>query len=226
MPPSLVWPVIGDKYEFLAAADIDRPGLVVDDPRRVVEAASLGHQIVRPHRVSRSAAEPSFQALAGQLLEMGDEVLPIGALLLLGVIVNRPAVIEAMRHVVPIGGDHGVLDLGEMIQNLEVQAAAGAQSVLVQHVEHPPEADAVAVIHARIERDVRLGWPVLRQVFEELHVRCDPERDVRVVRPFDDRAVIDRSVVETPGRKGHRVVSVRLRASALVRERAVAVKRP
>ena len=34
-------PGIGHVDEFLAAAHIDRPGLVVDDPRRVVEAAGL-----------------------------------------------------------------------------------------------------------------------------------------------------------------------------------------
>jgi hypothetical protein len=62
----------------------------------------------------------------------------------------------------------------------------------------------------RIERDVRLGRPVLREILEELHVRSDPERDPRIVRPFDDRAVIDGSVVEAAGREGHRVVSVRL----------------
>jgi hypothetical protein len=79
---------------------------------------------------------------------MGDKVLPIGALLLLIEVINRPAVVEAMRHVVPISGNHGVLDLGEMVQDLEVQAAASAHFVLVQHVEHAPEADSVAIIHA------------------------------------------------------------------------------
>src|SRR5271170_4017328 len=138
---------------------------------------------------------------------MGDEVLPIGALLLLIEIVNRPAVVETMRHVVPIGGDHGVLDLGEVVQDLEIETATSAQLVLVQHVEHAPEADAVAVVHAGTERDVRLGRPVLRQVFEELHVRRDPERDARIVWPFDDRPVIDWSIVEATGRKGHLVVS-------------------
>ena len=120
---------------------------------------------------------------------MRDEVLPVGALLLLGVVVDRPAVVEAVRHVVPVGGDHGVLDFGEVIEDFEIETAARAHLVLVQHVEHAPEADAVAVIHARVVRNVRLGRPVLRQVLEELHVRRDPERDARVVGPFDDRAV-------------------------------------
>jgi hypothetical protein len=120
-----------------------------------------------------------------------------------------------MRHVVPIGGDHGVLDLGEMVQKLEVQATAGAQFVLVQHIEHAPEADAVAVIHARIVWDVGLGRPVLRQVLEELHVGCHSERDARIVGPFDDRAIIDRSIVEAAGWKGHLVISVRLQGFSL-----------
>jgi len=80
--------------------------------------------------------------------------------------------------------------------------------VLVQHVEHAPEANAVAVIHPRIVRDVGLGRPVLRQILEELHVRRDPERDARIVRPFDDRAVINGSLVEAARRKGHLIISV------------------
>src|SRR5215831_10123170 len=80
------------------------------------------------------------------LFEMGDEVLPIGALLFLAEVVDRPAVVETMRHVVPVGGDHRVLDLGEVVEDLEIETAARAQLVLVQNVEHAPEADAVAVI--------------------------------------------------------------------------------
>ena len=56
------------------------------------------------------------------------------------------------------------------------------------------------------------GWVgrALRQVFEELHVRRDPERDARIVGPLDDWAIIDGGVVEAAGRKGHLVVSIRL----------------
>src|SRR6516165_6339469 len=146
---------------------------------------------------------------------MNDEVLPVGAFLLLAEVINGPAVVETMRHIVPIGGDHGVLDFGEVVEDLEVETAAGAQLVLIQHVEHAAEADAVAIFYPRIERDVRLSWPVLWQVFEKLHIRRDPERDARIVRPFDDRTVIDWRVVEAAGRKGHVVVSCALNQSII-----------
>src|SRR5438046_9625024 len=51
---------IGDEDESLAAAYVDGPRLVVDDPRGVVEAASLGHQIVCADSVARAAAEASL----------------------------------------------------------------------------------------------------------------------------------------------------------------------
>jgi hypothetical protein len=43
-----------------------------------------------------------------------------------------------------------------MIQQLEIESAAGANLVLVQHLEHAPEADAIAVVNARVVRNVRL----------------------------------------------------------------------
>src|SRR5215831_4587337 len=68
---------IGEEDEFLAAAYVDRPGLVGHDPRRVIEAASLGHQIVCSDRVACPAAEPSLQTFSGHLLQVRDEVLPV-----------------------------------------------------------------------------------------------------------------------------------------------------
>src|SRR5262249_5999880 len=103
----------------------------------------------------------------------------------------------------------------EVVEDLEVETAAGAQLVLIQHVEHAPEADAVAIIHARIEWDVRLSRPVLWQVFEKLHIRRHPERDACIVWPPDDRAVIDRRIVEAAGGKGHVVVSCALNQSMI-----------
>jgi hypothetical protein len=36
--------------------------------------------------------------------------------------------------------------------------------MLVEHIEHAPEANAVSIIHPRIVRNVGLGRPVLRQI--------------------------------------------------------------
>src|SRR5207249_633452 len=98
----------------------------------------------------------------------------------------------------------------EVIQNLKIEAAARANIVLVQHVEHAPEADAIAVVHARIVRNVRLRRPALRQVLEELHIRRDPERQARIVRPLDDGSFGNRCIVEPAGCESHVVFSVRL----------------
>ena len=54
--------------KLLAAPHIDRPGLIIDDPRRVIETAGFGHQIICPDGVAGAAAEPSFQTFAGHLL--------------------------------------------------------------------------------------------------------------------------------------------------------------
>jgi hypothetical protein len=86
----------------------------------VIEAAGLGHQIVGPDRIAGTAAEPPFQALAGHLLQMRNEVLPIRPFLFFGVVVDRPAVVKTMRHVVPVSGDHCILYLGKVIEHLEL----------------------------------------------------------------------------------------------------------
>ena len=90
-----------------------------------------------------------------------------------------------------------------MVQDLEIETAAGADLVLVQHVEHAPEADAIAVVHARIVRDIGLGRPALRQVLEELHIRRDPERHAGVAGPSDDGAFRDRGIREPAGWQRH-----------------------
>src|SRR6266446_1881607 len=177
-----------------------------------VWAAGLGHHIVRSDRIARAAAVPSLQTLAGHLLQVRDEVLPVRPLLLLGVIVDRPAVVEPVRHVIPVGGDHRVLYFGKMIQQLEIETAAGANLVLVQHLQHPPEANAVAVVHARVVRDIGLHRPVLRQILEKLHVRRDPKRDARIAGPSDDGPFDNRCVVEPAGCESHAVLSIRLKA--------------
>ena len=89
--------------------------------------------------------------------------------------------------------------------------------VLVEHFEQPPEAHAIAVFVHRILLRVgeRRARPRIaraverRQVFVMLDVRRDPERDARVVRPFDDGPVDDRQVVDAVRRErasGHSIL--------------------
>jgi len=80
--------------------------------------------------------------------------------------------------------------------------------MLVQHLEHTPEANAIAVVHPCVERNVWLGRPALRHVLEELHIRRDPKRDTGVAGPFDDGAVDDWRVSEPARCEGHVVLSV------------------
>src|SRR3954462_13380363 len=63
-------------------------------------------------------------------------------------------------------------------------------------------------------RNVGLGRPVLRQIFEELHIRRDPERDPRVIRPSDHRTVVDRGVLEAARCEGHRCFRSLINGSA------------
>ena len=64
---------------------------------------------------------------------MGDEVLPIGALLFLAQVVNLPTAVETMRHVVPIGGDYEILDHLPEIRGAVRQGKA-ARSLALVHV--------------------------------------------------------------------------------------------
>src|SRR5262249_21694251 len=100
-----------------------------------------------------------------------------------------------------VGGNPGILDFGGRSRIFLIQTASGPHLVPVQHIEHAPEASAIAVVHARIMRDVRLRRPARRQVLEELHVRRDPECDRCVARSLDDEAVDDRRVSEPAGAK-------------------------
>ncbi len=134
---------------------------------------------------------------------MRDEVLPVGPLLLFRVGVDRAAVVETVRHVVPVRRDHGVFNFREVVQDLKVETAAGPDMMLVQHIEDAPEADAIAVIHTRIVWDIRLGRPALRQILEELHIRRDPERHAGIAGPSDHGSFRDRGIIESARWQSH-----------------------
>src|SRR3954471_8401493 len=134
---------------------------------------------------------------------MRGEVLPVCPLLLFGVVVDRSAVVQAMRHVVPAGCDHGIFDFGKMVENFQIQAATRADIMLVKHLQHAPEAYAVAIIHPGIERNVWLGRPALRHVLEELHIWRNPKRDAGITGPFDNGTVDDWRISESSGCDGH-----------------------
>src|SRR6266581_9132506 len=104
-----------------------------------------------------------------------------------------------MRHVVPVSRNHGVCDFREMVQELKIETAARADLMLVQYVQHAPEADAIAVVHTCVVWDIGLGWTTLRQVLEELHIRRDPERHPGVAGPSHHGAFRDRGIREASG---------------------------
>ena len=91
-------------------------------------------------RVAAAGAQPALQLLAGVLLHRRDHVAPVVALLLDRVGRDRPGVVEAVRHVVPVALDHGIADLRAVVEHAGVQAHAAADVVLVGDLEHPPEA--------------------------------------------------------------------------------------
>jgi hypothetical protein len=76
-----------------------------------------------------------------------------------------------------------------MLEDGEVDVHGAADSVPVEHIEHPPETDALPVVAGRIRRNIRRrdagpsdarGW---RRVLIVFNVRDDPKGEPRVVRP-------------------------------------------
>src|SRR5437867_2377743 len=59
-------------------------------------------------------------------------------------------VVEAMETEIPVPREHRVTDLREVLENGEVDVHGAADPVPVEHIQHPPEADAVAVVAGRI----------------------------------------------------------------------------
>src|SRR5258706_4124164 len=83
--------------------------------------------------------------------------------------------------------------------------------MLVEDLEHAPEADAIAVVEMRVALDIRIGrarpWiahaVVLGQILVMLDVGRDPQGNARVAGPDDPRSIDDRKIVDPVRRQGH-----------------------
>ncbi len=113
----------------------------------------------------------------------------------------------AVAHILPAARFHRLEDLGIHLDHRHRERDGAADAVLVQHLEHAPQADPVAVVAAAIAQHVgmrharpRVAHADLgRKVFVMLDVGADPDRDPRVVGPGKLRSFDDRGIAETVG---------------------------
>ena len=158
-------------------------------------------------RVGDGGREPAAQLAAGESEVRGLAVLDDLALLLLAVAPVVARVEVAVAHVLPAPRLHGLQDLGIHFDHRHRQRHGAAHAVLVQDLEHAPQADAVAVVAAAIAQHVGMrharpgiAHPHLgREIFVVLDVWADPDRDPRAVGPGKLRSLDDGGVAEPVG---------------------------
>ena len=158
-------------------------------------------------RVGDGGREPAAQLAAGESEVRGLAVLDDLALLLLAVAPVVARVEVAVAHVLPAPRLHGLQDLGIHLDHRHRQRHGAAHAVLVQDLEHAPQADAVAVVAAAIAQHVGMrharpgiAHPHLGgEIFVVLDVRADPDRDPRAVGPGKLRSFDDGGVAEPVG---------------------------
>ena len=211
---------IGNGYEP-SRSHPDRDRLVVVKPVAVIEDSRLGQQVGGPFRAGEGRTEESLQPLSGMALQAFDVVPDEAPFLFLGVGSDVLRVVEPVTHERPPPGDHGVLHFGKVIEHRQVERDGAAHRVPVEHFEHAPEPDPVAVVAVRVLLDVgigraRVGVPLAvehRKILVVLDVGRYPERHPRPAGPGDGRPVDDRAVVDPSGRHGHGVNLPRTRPS-------------
>ena len=185
---------------------LQRAGLVVVIEIGGVVEAGGGGELEGVQRVGDRRAEPAAQPPSGEAVVEVLRLLHRRALFLRGEIPVVAGVVDAVRHVLPAALFHGAQDLREVLQHRHAEADGAANVQRVGQLEQPPQADAVAVVALAVAEHVGVrrtrpgiaGAHEGRQVFVVLDVRHHPQRDARVARPAQRRAVQDRRV-------GHKV---------------------
>jgi hypothetical protein len=167
----------------------------------VIEESQLGEKV---GRVMAAAAQHvgATHPASGEVVEHPDGLLVPRPLVRFGQAARLgPVVVEAMEAEIPVPREHRVADLREVLEYGEVDVHGAADSVAVEHIEHPPEAHPVAVVAGRIGGNVRRreAGPShahrRRYVLVVLDVRDDPEGEPSVVRPVETRPPGQRRVV-------------------------------
>ena len=131
--------------------------LVVDVPVARVRETRLSYELHCIGSQACSGTKHSLQLSPCVTPEHGDIVLYEPALLRETHAKEVASVKQTMAHEGPIPIDHRLSDLGELVEHSEVQRGCRAYAMVVQHLSHTPEADAVAVVSPAISPDVRSG---------------------------------------------------------------------
>ena len=192
---------VGHVDQGAAAGGKRRRLVVVIEVADVVEARLL-HEVGRVEGVGDGGRKPATQLAASQPEVRGLAVLDDGALFILAIAPVIARVEVTVAHVLPAPGFHGFQDLGIHFDHRHRKRDRAAHAVLVQHLEHPPQADAVAVVAAAITQHIgmRHARPWIahadlgRNIFVVLDIGADPDRDAGVVRPGQLRSLDDRRI--------------------------------
>ena len=185
--------------------------IVVVEVADIVEAGLL-HEVGRVQRVRDGGREPAAQPAPGEPQMRGLAVLDDLALLLLAIAPVVARIEIAVAHIFPAARFHGLEDLGIHLDDRHRQRHGAAHVVLVEDLEHPPQADPVAVVAAAIAQHVgmRHARPGIahahfrREVFVVFDVGADPHRHARAVGPGELRSLDDRRIAVSIGI--HRII--------------------
>src|SRR3989449_161075 len=137
----------------------DLVGLVVVDPVRHVGDPLLGEDVERLPRLRKPGTEPALRRLAGEVTEELDGLTDGGALV--GEEVHR-ALRDAVAHELPARVQHRPRDRLVRADHVGVDGRGRADLSLAERLEHPPEADAHAVVVPGPVGDVGHGRDPLR----------------------------------------------------------------
>ena len=134
-----------------------------------------------------------------------QHVAVVGAFLVFAMTADELRVGHAVAEQIPAALGDRLADIGIAAERRDIEHGGAGDAMLVEHLQHAPEADAraelLAAVHHHVGRHARpsIDPGVGRRVqFVEQHVRAHPHRDARVVGPHDARPLGHRQIVD-PG---------------------------
>ena len=134
------------RHEALTTAGRQRDGLIVVEPVSVVDQPRFGHEVRCERCVRHRRTEHAAQLLTGmaaQCLDALDVEGPLGGLVDRG---DVAGVVDAVGHDFPPALDHGCADFGVVVEHSQIRRSGSDNAVAVEHLNHAPEADPVAVV--------------------------------------------------------------------------------
>ena len=194
---------IGYGQDRAAVAGAEPDGLVVHRPVENIGIAGFGEQVGRHRAFGNPRAEPSPRRAPFGLADAPHRVDDQGALVAL---VQAPlplgigAAVADDLVAAPGKGRH---ELRRLIVEFGIYERRSGQAERIEHLQHPPGADAVAPVAPCVIEHVRLvgrGRELGAEAFAEgegFQIERDIDRQPPALRPVIERTVRQRAVIVT-----------------------------